>query len=78
MVRDTDKITRKNVNTLLIIDVHARDIVDGFVRESVLNAKSLPGNHNSDFIGTKTSVKMEIVSSSSVQVSSVTAMSTWV
>ena len=27
------------VNTLLIIDVHARDIVDGFVRESVLNAK---------------------------------------
>jgi len=40
MVRaDLDKITRKKVNTLLIIDVHARDIVDGFVRESVLNAK---------------------------------------
>jgi dynein heavy chain len=40
MVRDKlDKITRKKVNTLLIIDVHARDIVDGFVRESVLNAK---------------------------------------
>ena len=34
-----NKITRKKVNTLLIIDVHARDIVDGFVRESVLNAK---------------------------------------
>jgi dynein heavy chain len=34
-----DKITHKKVNTLLIIDVHARDIVDGFVRESVLNAK---------------------------------------
>ena len=34
-----DGITRKKVNTLLIIDVHARDIVDGFVRESVLNAK---------------------------------------
>jgi dynein heavy chain len=32
-------ILRKKVNTLLIIDVHARDIVDGFVRESVLNAK---------------------------------------
>jgi hypothetical protein len=27
------------VNTLLIIDVHARDIVDGFVRESILHAK---------------------------------------
>lgn len=40
MVRDKlDSITRKKVNTLLIIDVHARDIVDGFVRESVLNAK---------------------------------------
>lgn len=34
-----DSISRKKVNTLLIIDVHARDIVDGFVRESVLNAK---------------------------------------
>jgi dynein heavy chain len=34
-----DKITRKKVNTLLIIDVHARDIVDGFVRESILHAK---------------------------------------
>jgi dynein heavy chain len=40
MVRDKlDGITRKKVNTLLIIDVHARDIVDGFVRESILNAK---------------------------------------
>lgn len=34
-----DKITRKKVNTLLVIDVHARDIVSSFVRESVLNAK---------------------------------------
>ena len=33
------KITRKKVNTLLIIDVHARDIVAMFVRESILNAK---------------------------------------
>lgn len=40
MVRQPlDPITRKKVNTLLIIDVHARDIVDGFVRESILNAK---------------------------------------
>lgn len=40
MVREKlDPILRKKVNTLLIIDVHARDIVDGFVRESVLNAK---------------------------------------
>ncbi len=33
------KITRKKVNTLLIVDVHARDIVSSFVRDSVLNAK---------------------------------------
>ena len=40
LVRDQlDSITRKKVNTMLIIDVHARDIVDSFVRESVLNAK---------------------------------------
>ena len=40
MVRASlDNITRKKVNTLLIIDVHARDIVDGFVRESILNSK---------------------------------------
>lgn len=37
--RKLDPILRKKVNTLLIIDVHARDIVDGFVRESILNAK---------------------------------------
>ncbi|GMH67856.1 hypothetical protein TrLO_g3024 [Triparma laevis f. longispina] len=35
-----DKITRKKVNTLLVIDVHARDIVSAFVRESILNAKA--------------------------------------
>ena len=28
---------RKKVNTLLIIDVHARDIIDTFVRESILH-----------------------------------------
>ena len=40
MVRkNLDSITRKKVNTLLIIDVHARDIIDSFVRESVLHAK---------------------------------------
>lgn len=33
------KLSRKKVNTLLIIDVHARDIVDSFVRDSVLHEK---------------------------------------
>ena len=30
---------RKKVNTLLVIDVHAKDIISAFVRESVLSAK---------------------------------------
>ncbi|GLE04239.1 hypothetical protein PINS_up013150 [Pythium insidiosum] len=34
-----DRLTRKKVNTLLIIDVHARDIVDSFVRDSILHEK---------------------------------------
>ncbi|KAI3386976.1 hypothetical protein SNEBB_002464 [Seison nebaliae] len=33
------KNDRKKFNTCLIIDVHARDIVDGFVRDSILDAK---------------------------------------
>jgi len=35
-----NKITRKKVNTLLVIDVHARDIVSSFVRESILHEKA--------------------------------------
>lgn len=34
-----DRLARKKVNTLLIIDVHARDIVDSFVRDSILHEK---------------------------------------
>uniref|UniRef100_A0A7S2K9S5 AAA+ ATPase domain-containing protein n=1 Tax=Leptocylindrus danicus TaxID=163516 RepID=A0A7S2K9S5_9STRA len=33
-----DPTTRKKVNTLLIIDVHARDMVSSFVRESIVSA----------------------------------------
>ena len=40
MVRqDLESNVRKCVNTLIILDVHARDIVDGFVRDSILDAK---------------------------------------
>jgi len=40
MVRtDLDRLTRNKVNTLVIIDVHARDIVDTFVRDSVMDAR---------------------------------------
>ncbi|XP_072163343.1 dynein axonemal heavy chain 10-like [Diadema setosum] len=33
------KNDRKKFNTVLIIDVHARDIIDGFVRDSILDAR---------------------------------------
>ncbi len=34
---DLDSKTRLKINTLIILDVHARDIVDRFVRDSILN-----------------------------------------
>ena len=37
--QDLDNLTRKSVNTLIILDVHARDIVERFVRDSILDAK---------------------------------------
>jgi dynein heavy chain len=36
---DLDSLARKKINTLIIVDVHARDIVDRFVRDSILDAK---------------------------------------
>jgi len=40
LVRENiSKVLRMLVNTLIILDVHARDIVDRFVRDSILNAK---------------------------------------
>ena len=33
------KNDRKKFNTVLIIDVHARDIIDSFVRDSILDAR---------------------------------------
>ena len=40
-VRDTkgDKFATKKINTLIILDVHARDIIDMFVRDSVLDER---------------------------------------
>jgi len=40
MVRtDLDGNTRKKINALIILDVHAKDIVDRFVRDSILSDK---------------------------------------
>lgn len=36
---DLNSQERKKVNSLIIIDVHARDIVDRFVRDSILDKR---------------------------------------
>ena len=36
---DINNNLRKCVNTLIVLDVHAKDVVDGFVRDSILSAK---------------------------------------
>jgi dynein heavy chain len=36
---DIPRLLRVKVNTLLIVDVHARDIIDSFVRDSILDAR---------------------------------------
>ena len=35
---DLDPLTRKCINTLIILDVHARDAVDVFVRDSIMSS----------------------------------------
>lgn len=37
--RDLGGEARKKVNTLIITDVHARDIIETFVRDSVMDAR---------------------------------------
>ena len=37
--RDLSSDARKKVNTLIITDVHARDIIETFVRDSVMDAR---------------------------------------
>ena len=37
--RDLSSEARKKVNTLIITDVHARDIIETFVRDSVMDAR---------------------------------------
>jgi dynein heavy chain len=36
---DVDYLLRKVLNTLIVLDVHARDIIDTFVRDSIMAAK---------------------------------------
>ena len=57
-VRDTrlSKNDRKKINTLIIIDVHARDIISSFVRDSILDSNEFEWELQLRFYGTKTSM----------------------
>ena len=39
MRSDLSNEARKKANALIIIDVHARDIIDTFVRDSIMDAR---------------------------------------
>lgn len=51
---------RKKFNTVLIIDVHARDIIDGFVRDSILDAREFQWESQLRFYWDKVSDKLII------------------
>ena len=54
MVRgDLSNLNRKKINQLIIIDVHARDIIDAFVRDSVLDAREFAWESQLRFSWTK-------------------------
>jgi dynein heavy chain len=36
---DLNSLDRRKINMLIIVDVHARDIVDSFVKDSILDAR---------------------------------------
>jgi dynein heavy chain len=51
---------RKKLNTLIIIDVHARDIVDGFVRDSILDATEFAWESQMRFYWNKATDSLEM------------------
>nr|XP_026696380.1 dynein heavy chain 10, axonemal isoform X1 [Ciona intestinalis]XP_026696381.1 dynein heavy chain 10, axonemal isoform X2 [Ciona intestinalis] len=51
---------RKKFNTVLIIDVHARDIIDTFVRDSILDAKEFEWESQLRFYWEKESDQLEV------------------
>ncbi|KAG5468437.1 hypothetical protein LSCM1_02417 [Leishmania martiniquensis] len=54
MDKDIDKQYRKKINTLIIVDVHGRDIVDRFVRDSVSDAREFDWESQLRFYWEKT------------------------
>lgn len=56
MRSDLSNEVRKKVNTLIIIDVHARDIVDAFVRDSIMDAREFAWESQLRFYWDRTQV----------------------
>jgi dynein heavy chain len=63
---DLDANTRKKINTQIIIDVHARDIVDRFVRDSIMNENEFQWESQLKFYWDKNSDDMIIRQSNGV------------
>lgn len=57
---DLSSNERKKLNTMLIVDVHARDIVDRFVRDSIMDAREFEWESQLRFYFDKTSDEIVI------------------
>jgi dynein heavy chain len=60
--------TRRKVNTLIITDVHGRDIIDTFVRDSIMDAREFAWESQLRFYWDKGMVSAGIGASSAVKV----------
>jgi dynein heavy chain len=62
---DLNNDTRRKVNTLIITDVHARDIIDKFVRDSIMDAREFAWESQLRFYWDKSLVSFQGVHKSS-------------
>jgi dynein heavy chain len=61
VIRNTeDPLIRKKINSLIIMDVHARDIVDSFVRDSITDAKEFEWEKQLRFLWSREADDIEI------------------
>lgn len=58
MRSDLKNDTRRKVNTLIITDVHARDIIDKFVRDSIMDARKFAWESQLRFYWDRTLVRV--------------------
>ena len=57
---DLSNDVRRKVNTLIITDVHARDIIDKFVRDSIMDAREFAWESQLRFYWDKAVVSVRV------------------